>query len=174
VFGWIGSFRRFHALDLAVDAVARIDGAALLLMGDGPERAAVEAHARSRGVTAVTTGTVPYAELPAYFAAMDAGVVVAGRDTRYHYSPLKLAEYLAAGLPVVAPRVEQIEARLTDGDAALLVPPGDADALAAALARLADAEVRATMAARAVTVATSFSWDEQVRRVLGALEPAPA
>jgi glycosyltransferase involved in cell wall biosynthesis len=39
VVGWVGSFRRFHALDQAVDAVAGLDGATLFLVGDGPERA---------------------------------------------------------------------------------------------------------------------------------------
>ena len=103
VVGWVGSFRRFHAVEQAVEAASTVPGAALLLVGDGPERARIERLARDLGVRAVFTGTVPHDELPAYLAAMDVAVVLAQRGEPFHYSPLKVAEYLAAGLPVVAP-----------------------------------------------------------------------
>ena len=103
VVGWVGSFRRFHAIENAVEAMVGLEGATLLLVGDGPERPRIEALARSRNVTAVFTGTVAHDQLPLYLATMDAALVTASRDASFHYSPLKLAEYLAAGLPVVAP-----------------------------------------------------------------------
>ena len=108
VVGWIGSFRRFHALEQAVEAAAGLPAAALLLVGDGPERARIERLAHDLGVPATFTGTVPHHELPAYLAAMDAAVILAPRNEPFHYSPLKLAEYLAAGLPVVAPAAGQL------------------------------------------------------------------
>jgi glycosyltransferase involved in cell wall biosynthesis len=170
VVGWVGSFRRFHALDVAVEAASHLNGVALLLVGDGPERAAVEALARERGVQLVTTGTVPHAELPAYLGAMDVGLVLASRDQTFHYSPLKLAEYLAAGLPVVAPQVSQIADRLADGVEAMLVPPGDTAALIAALAQLRDAPaLRRRISARARSAAGQWSWDRQVERIVAAL-----
>ena len=51
VVGWTGSFRRFHAVEQAVEAVARLEGATLLLVGDGPERARIERLAHDRGVS---------------------------------------------------------------------------------------------------------------------------
>jgi glycosyltransferase involved in cell wall biosynthesis len=171
VVGWVGSFRPFHGIERAVDAVAGLDGAVLLLVGDGPERPRIEALARERGVEAVTTGTVVHEEVPQHLAAMDAALVLAPPGGAFHYSPLKLAEYLAAGLPVVAPRVGQLEARLTDGVDAVLVEPDDAPALAAALRRLRDdpaARRRLGEAARAAAV-ERWSWDEQIRRITTAL-----
>lgn len=167
VVGWVGSFRRFHALGLALDALEGLPGAALLLVGDGPERAAVEAEARRRAVEVVATGTVPHAALPEYLAAMDVALVVAARDETFHYSPLKLAEYLAAGLAVVAPDVPQLRARLRHGADALLVPPGDAAALAGALRELhRDGALRSRLAAAARRAAEAeWSWDRVVRRV---------
>ena len=173
VVGWVGSFRPFHALDQAVDAVTEIEDASLLLVGDGPERPRIERLARDRGVHAVFTGTISHAELPAYLAAMDVGLVLARPGQAFHYSPLKLAEYLAAGLPMVAPRVAKLTQRLTDGVDALLVPPGDAGAVAAALRRLhddPDGRRRIGAAARAAAAAR-WSWDHEVRRVLEALRP---
>ena len=175
VVGWIGSFRRFHAVEQLVEAASTVPDAALLLVGHGPERARIEQLARERGVRAVFPGTVPYDELPAYLAAMDVAVVLAPRGQPFHYSPLKLAEYLAAGLPVVAPAVGQLAERLTGGVDALLVPPHDLDALGAALGRLRDdPEERARLgkAARAAAEA-EWSWDHQVRRVIDALADVP-
>jgi glycosyltransferase involved in cell wall biosynthesis len=171
VVGWIGSFRRFHALEQAVEATAGLPAAALLLVGDGPERARIESLAHDLGVPAIFTGTVPHQELPAYLAAMDAAVIMAPPNEPFHYSPLKLAEYLAAGLPVVAPAAGQVAWRLTDGVDAVVVPPHDVAAMGAALRRLRDdPEERARLgkAARAAAEA-EWSWDNQVRRVIDAL-----
>jgi glycosyltransferase involved in cell wall biosynthesis len=175
VIGWVGSFRRFHALDQAVEAAARIDNAALLMVGDGPERPKVEQLARDRGVVSVFTGIVPFADLPAYRAAMDVALVLAEPDSPFHYSPLKLAEYLAAGLPVIAPRIAQCTERLRDGVDALLVSPGDARALTEALQHLRDdSNARAALGMRAQTAAQErWSWDHQVRKILVALGDAP-
>ena len=172
VIGWVGSFRSYHALDQAVDAAARIDDAALLMVGDGPERSKVEQLARDRGVVAVFTGTVPFADLPAYRSAMDVALVLAERGGAFHYSPLKLAEYLASGLPVVAPRVAQCTERLRDGVDALLVTPGDARALQDALEYLRDdPAARKSLGKRARAAAEArWTWDEQVRRILSALD----
>jgi glycosyltransferase involved in cell wall biosynthesis len=169
--GWVGSFRRFHALDQVVQAAATAPGARLLLVGDGPERARIERLARELDVPATFTGTVPQHELPVYLAAMDVAVVLAPRGEPFHYSPLKLAEYLAAGLPVVAPAAGQLAERLTDGVDAVVVPPHDVAALGAALRRLQDVSgVRSRLgkAARAAAEA-EWSWDHQVQRVVEAL-----
>jgi glycosyltransferase involved in cell wall biosynthesis len=171
VVGWVGSFRRFHALEQAVDAVARIENAVLLMVGDGPERARIRRLARDRGVTYKFTGTVPHAELPDYLGAMDVALVLATPGQVFHYSPLKLAEYLAAGLPVVAPRVAQLADRLTDDVDAVLVPPGDAQALAAALQNLNDDIARRERLAKSARAAAEarWSWDHEIRRILASL-----
>jgi glycosyltransferase involved in cell wall biosynthesis len=140
----------------------------LLFVGDGPERPRIEDLARARGVHAVFTGTVPHSELPHHLAAMDVALVVAGRDEVFHYSPLKLAEYLAAGKAVVAPDVPQLAARLTDGVDVMLVRSGDVAALRRAVAQLHDDPARRARmgeAARA-TAAEHWSWDHAVHQVL--------
>jgi glycosyltransferase involved in cell wall biosynthesis len=169
--GWVGSFRSFHAVEQVVQAASAVPGAILLLVGDGPERCRVERLARDLDVPAIFTGTVPHDQLPAYLAAVDVGVVLAPRGEPFHYSPLKLAEYLAAGLPVVAPATGQLVERLSDGVDAIVVPPHDVAALAAALRRLRDdPEERARLgkAARALAEA-EWSWDHQVQRVVDAV-----
>ena len=146
-------------------------GTVLLLVGDGPERARVEELARARGVRVVATGTVPHAEIPGYLAAMDVGLVLAAADQKFHYSPLKLAEYVAAGVPLVVPHVPNISGRLVGGRDALLVPPGDVSALAEALRRIRDEpQLRQRLARHAHELVHEWTWDRQVERVLAALE----
>lgn len=167
VLGWMGSFRPFHAVHRLVEAVAGLPGVTLLMVGDGPERPTVESLAEELGVRAVFTGTVPHTKLAAHLAAMDAAVVVAPDDGSFHYSPLKLAEYLAAGLPVVAPDVPSVSSRLEDGVHALLIEPTDRSALSSAIEKLRDGpDLRAKLGKAARTeVEASWSWDVQVRRV---------
>jgi glycosyltransferase involved in cell wall biosynthesis len=173
VVGWVGSFRGFHELDLLVEAVAALGGnAALLLVGDGPERTRIERLASDRGVRVVTTGTVPQRELYDVISAMDVAVVLAGKGAEFHYSPLKLAEYLASGVAVVAPHAGAIPAQLTHGVDALLVAPGDVDALADALRCLRHRPEERTRLARAAREVAQqrFSWDNAVSNVTGAIE----
>ena len=171
VVGWIGSFRRFHALEQAVDAVAGLDRTTLLLVGDGPERARVERLARDRGIALRCTGTVPHDAIPEHLAAMDVGLVLASNERSFHYSPLKLAEYFAAGLAVIAPRAGALPAQVRDGVDAVLVGAGATDELARALQRLRDdpeARARLGRAARSVA-AERWSWDRSAETVLAAV-----
>ncbi len=176
VVGWVGSFRRFHAVELALDAIAALDGASLLLVGDGPERPRLARLARERDLPVVFTGTIPNHELPAHLAAMDAAVVLAPVEGSFHYSPLKLAEYLAAGLPVVAAKVEQLADRLSDDVDAVLVDRDDPGALADAIRALQDDPARRQRLGQAARAAAEarWSWDRQVRRVVGALDDLAA
>jgi len=170
VVGWVGSFRRFHALGHAVDALAGLDGATLLLVGDGPERASVEHLARTRGVTLQCTGTVGHDDVPGYLAAMDVALVLASSDQPFHYSPLKLAEYLAAGLAVVAPRAGALPTQLHDGVDAMLVTPGDSHELANVLRLLRDdVALRQRLGNAAKSAAGErWSWDHAARQALAA------
>lgn len=171
VVGWVGSFRPFHAVNQLVEAVAGLDGVSLLLVGDGPERPAIEERAVALGVDVAFTGTVNHQELPDLLAVMDAAAVLAQPDEGFHYSPLKLGEYFAAGLAVVAPDVATVRSRVSDEVDVLLVPPGDRSELRSAIERLRDdPEFRMALGKRArVEASDHWSWDDQVRRVCEAL-----
>jgi glycosyltransferase involved in cell wall biosynthesis len=172
VVGWVGSFRNFHGLDQAVDALVDMPDATLLLVGDGPERCRIEERARRGGVAVVSTGTVPHDAVPELLAAMDVGLVLAPAGQPFHYSPLKLAEYLASGVAVVAPRAGGIPSQLADGSEALLFEPADVADLARCLRRLRDEpEDRARLAAAGRRAALDrWSWDRSVERVVAAVE----
>ncbi|MCB0976565.1 MAG: glycosyltransferase [Acidimicrobiales bacterium] len=165
--GWVGSFRSFHGLDLLVDGLRGVADVHLLLVGDGPERRRIERRCNDAGVPVTATGTITQQDLPDLLAAMDVAVVVADEADTFHYSPLKLGEYLAAGCAVIAPDVGPVSVRAGDGDGMLLVPPGDAAALGEAVALLRDdpARRRALGEAGRELADATFSWDSQLRRI---------
>lgn len=147
---FVGSFKPWHGLDLLVEAFSRLAGshpqARLVFVGDGPERKALEAQARrlDLGEQVIFTGAVPHEEVAALLSAAEVAVVNPRvSPASISQSPLKLFEYMAAGKAIVAPRVPNLQAILTDGENALLVPPDEPEALRQALARLLDqAELR--------------------------------
>lgn len=169
VIGFIGTFGPWHGVELLVEAFARLLAAdpalrerlVLLLVGDGARMAAVRAAVARHGLTGsvVTTGLVPQEAGPEHLACFDIAVAptVANPDgSAFFGSPTKLFEYLAMGRPVVASAIGQVTGIIADGETGLLVPPGDADALSEALARLAgdaDLRMRLSVAARAEAVA---------------------
>jgi glycosyltransferase involved in cell wall biosynthesis len=174
VVGWTGSFRRFHGLEVLLDAFASLQNAvaeaSLLLVGDGAERPRLEELTRRKGLheRVVFTGTVSHDEVPSHIGAMDVAVLTAPPNVGFHYSPLKLKEYMACGRAIVAPRLGQVPSSVSPGQDALLVDAGDATGLADALHELyADPELRAVLGmAAAKRVRADGVWEYQVNRAV--------
>lgn len=123
----------------------------LLVAGDGPERAALEALARRLGVRerAVFRGTVPPDAVPRMMAAADAFCL----PSMYEGRPIALLEASAAGLPVVAAPVGGVPELIEDGVNGFLFAPGDPEDLAATLNRALDAPDVVRSAARRLAAA---------------------
>jgi glycosyltransferase involved in cell wall biosynthesis len=179
VIGWVGSFRRFHGLEMALEAMRQIEShmpeATLLLVGDGLERERIEETVRTHGLrNVVMTGAVGYLDIPEYVAAMDVAIITDRGTGSFHYSPLKLREYMSAGKAVIAPRVGEMSRWLSDGEDAVLIESGDTDGLAAALTTLHDEpemRQRLGMAARQ-KILDQATWDIQLLRIDAALQGA--
>jgi len=144
--------------------------ARLLIVGDGPERANQQAALSSAGLLAAThfTGAVSADEVPGLLASMDAAVAPYPKLSHFYFSPLKVYEYMAAGLPVVASRLGQLADLIQHDVNGLLTTPGDVAELAAALERLRtspDLRTRLGNAARA-TVLRDHTWDAIGQRIL--------
>ncbi|HZO62008.1 MAG TPA: glycosyltransferase family 4 protein [Gaiellaceae bacterium] len=121
------------SLDVALRAVARCDGVALVVAGDGPEGPVLEALAAELGIgdRVRFLGARPRSAVLELLAAADAELLSSGWENFPH----ALVEGLAAGTPVIATDVGGVGEIVDDGVNGLLVPPGDVDALAAAIGR---------------------------------------
>ena len=172
--GFVGTLKPWHGLALLVEAFARLQAlvpdARLVIVGDGPERAALADDVAIRGLLPRTQfiGAVAPADVPRYLHSLDVAAAPYPDYPHFYFSPLKLFEYMAAGLPIVASRIGQVSDVLRDNETGLLVAPGDAAGLVAALARLAhDPQLRARLGAAARAVALrDHTWKTVVGRVL--------
>ncbi|PYO20580.1 MAG: hypothetical protein DMD85_16495, partial [Candidatus Rokuibacteriota bacterium] len=154
----LGRFVPVKGFDVLITALptlaAAVPSTCVLLVGDGPERVALEAQAGRLGVRDRLrfTGVTP--DIAVCLAAAD----VLAAPSRNEGMGRALVEGMALGLPVVGSEVGGIPAVIADGETGWLVPPGDAAALAEALVELGrDAALCAKLGAAAAARAEAFS-----------------
>lgn len=178
VVGFIGSLKPWHGVELLLQAatvVARRDSAVrFLIAGEGPLREALQEAADQAGLgeRACFTGYVTRDEAPGYIAAMDIAVAPYPRLERFHFSPIKLFEYLAVGKPVIISSYRDIAEVVKDHANGVLVPPGDVDRLADAILELAgDRDLRERLGAQArTTVEERYTWRHNAAAVIRSVE----
>jgi alpha-maltose-1-phosphate synthase len=168
-----GSFRPWHGvgvLEAAARLLAQRKDLFFLLIGGGTS-GPTQAYRGRR------LGEVPYAQMPEWVGAADIGV--APYDTRrlaqlrlgFYWSPLKIFEYMASGLPTITIPRPPLTEIVRDGEEGLHFREADASELARAIERLANsAALRRRLGESARRrVATEYSWArhcEQLERIL--------
>lgn len=168
--GFVGTLKPWHGTDRLIEACADLRGNFHLdILGHGPEAEALQKQAKALrlGDRVTFHGALAPAEIPARLRTFDIAVAPYPAGENY-FSPLKIYEYLAAGLPIVASAIGSIPEVLDGTGAAALVPPGDSSALAGALQNLIDdAEARQRMGAAARAEALAHhSWTSRCQEIL--------
>ncbi len=167
--GWAGVIREWHGLELMLEALADVPDATLLVIGDGPGRAAFEALALERGVRdrIHVTGRVPHERMADYLQMVDIAVVADERTGIA--SPMKLLEYMAMGLTVVAPDARNIRDLIAPDVDGVLFRQGDARDLTHAITRLAaDPILRRRLGGNARSkIERERNWRRNAETVLG-------
>jgi len=166
--GVAGRLTEQKALEDTLAALARVPRVALLVLGDGPERAALERRAAqldlSDRVRFLGAGTRD--DVMVLFRAVDAALLTSAWENLPH----TLLEALAAGTPVIATAVGGIPEVVRDGENGLLVPPRDVAAAASAIDRLVrDDVLRASLAASAAPSVEELAEPRILRRIVQAI-----
>lgn len=147
VIGFTGIMRPWHGIDLLLEAFRKVCAEQetplhLLLVGDGPIRADIEAAIRSSGLEGrvTITGRLPHQEVPRYVEIFD--IAVSPKAT-FYASPMKILEYMALGKAVVAPDMRNITDIIVSGEDGVLFEPNSSASLADKLGGLTrDASLR--------------------------------
>jgi glycosyltransferase involved in cell wall biosynthesis len=166
--GVAGRLTAQKALGDTLEALARVPDVELLVLGEGPERTALERRAAELGVSGRVRflGAGTRADVIALFRAVDAALLTSAWENLPH----TLLEALAAGTPVIATAVGGIPEVVRDGENGLLVPPGDVDAIASAIDRLArDDALRASLAAAAPPSVEELAEPRILSRIVQAI-----
>ncbi len=173
VVGFTGSLKMWHGVDTLMQAFRDFrttePRAHLLICGDGPKRGWIDGFVAGAGLEKAVTmaGWVDHADLPGLIARMDVATAPYPASDDHYFSPLKLYEYLAMGRPVLASDIGQTAELLTGSQAAMLLPPGDASALAKALQALCDDPARrAAMSAAAAAEGACHDWTGNASQVV--------
>jgi glycosyltransferase involved in cell wall biosynthesis len=175
-----GAFRSWHGAIHLVRAIKALHARGCIaigavLIGEGPELPRVREEAS--GVPGILiTGALSHDVMPAALAAADVGVAPFDPDAHaplslgFYWSPLKIFEYMAAGLPVIAPASDRIPSLVASGREGILYDPRDPDALAAALEQMTDLRLRASLGAAARERAVRhYSWTAHCRALEAAI-----
>lgn len=147
------------------EAIREVPDALFLLAGEGPEHEALEALGKELGIDDRVRFLGRREDVPELMAACD----VFALASLYEGSSLAVLEAMAARIPVVSSAIGGTDELIEDGRSGLLVPPGDAEALAAALRRvLADEALRRSLATQArERVEEGLTREQMADRVTG-------
>jgi glycosyltransferase involved in cell wall biosynthesis len=178
--GYAGHLYPWKGVDVFVHALALAPGVKGLIVGGHPAepdlgRVQTLIHELGLGPRVRVTGLVRPVEVRAHLISATMLVLPNARTaiSERYTSPLKLFEYLAMDRPIVASDLPSLREVLTDERTALLVPPGDPQALASALERLAgDPALSAALSRASRALATNYTWDRRAERVESALAAA--
>jgi glycosyltransferase involved in cell wall biosynthesis len=161
------------ALGVLLQALVEVPEVTLVVAGDGPERAALEARTSELGLDERISflGAVPRERVLRLFRAGDASVL----PSAWENFPHTVVEALAVGCPVIATTVGGVPEVVRDRENGLLVAPRDPHALGAAIARFFDdAELRARLAAAAPGSVAAYSEEAVFASIEAELQRAIA
>lgn len=173
VVTYSGHLYPWKGVDVLLDALARIPSIRATIVGGHekePDLGRLQGVAARLGIAdrVTFTGLVAPGQVPEHLRNADILALPNPRSaiSDHATSPLKLFEYMAAGKAIAASNLPSIGEVLTHDVNALLVTPGDAEALAAAIRRLVgDADLRARLGAAARRDVAEYSWDRRAERL---------
>ena len=157
VAAYVGTHGMAHGLGVILDAAEILkndDRIAFLMVGDGAERARLEADRAARGLDNVLIlGQRPKGDMPSIWAATDASLILLKRSDMFKkVLPSKMTEAMAMQCPIVLGVEGEASELLAEADAGIAITPESTDELARAVLRLADdPELAAAFGARGRT-----------------------
>ncbi|MBN1559558.1 glycosyltransferase family 4 protein [candidate division KSB1 bacterium] len=172
VIGFVGSMQQWHGMQdmrKLVDDILEYDADALFLFvgSGGALEKELQKSLQHGGSRVIFTGTVPNEQVAAYIRMFTIAVAPYPPIDLFYFSPMKIFEYMSAGVPIIASKSGQIAEILCDGESALLYEPGDYANLKRALLRLVnDVELRTRIAKNAHEIfKREHTWQQKAKEL---------
>lgn len=175
VLGFVGGLRPWHGVEALAPLLGHVcerhRDAQMVIVGDGPLRGELERNLHEHNLTGrvVFTGALPHEEIPAVIRQFDVALAPYSKpDHVFYFSPLKIFEYMACGVPVVAAGLGQNTELVRNCETGLTYPPGDIDALTSACKKLLDDEnLRQRLGhAAAQEIHSRYTWEHNAASVV--------
>jgi glycosyltransferase involved in cell wall biosynthesis len=171
---FVGSFHPWHGVATLLDAFALALGrgveAKLILIGDGVTIADNQRQAEALGISQHVefTGWLPLDEVAERLKTIDIAVAPYSKLEYFHFDPVKILEYMAMGLPVIASDQGEVPTILDEGRCGVLVPPGEIEPLANEIVRLAKDPDLCHVLGRAARqrVEEYYDWSITIQQVI--------
>jgi glycosyltransferase involved in cell wall biosynthesis len=176
-----GSFRPWHGAEVLVRAGARVlespggDKTVFMFIGSGPSHGEVVNEVRRLGLEArcFMVGAVPYGEMPHYLARCHVGVAPYQPSRHgqlklgFYWSPLKIFEYMATGIPVITLDIDPLRDIVRQRREGLLFDERDEEGLADAITELVRSPDRAAELGRSARarVVAHYSWQVHCKKL---------
>lgn len=172
--GFVGTLKPWHGVEGLLESFCHLHRdfpkARLLIVGDGPQREVIQDYINGHQLEQVVdlVGAVPTDQVAKYYELMDVGVAPYPESEHFYFSPLKVYEYMAAGLPVIASDIGQIKEVVAQDVSGSLYSAGNIGQLTHALEfYLTHPEARQHCGAQARQIATEYhSWTKRVETIL--------
>jgi glycosyltransferase involved in cell wall biosynthesis len=183
ILGFVGGLRPWHGIEVLPELLQKLRSrgcnAQLLIAGDGPLRRDLEEEISRRDLAqhAIITGLVPHEQVPALIRQFYLALAPYGEQGHpFYFSPLKLFEYMACGVPVVAPELGQIGDVIRDRATGFLYRAGNLDAMISCCEQLlANPKMCAKIGDAAATeIHEHYTWDHNARKVINLVETLKA
>lgn len=179
VIGFSGSLKSWHGaeriIDILPDILKEVPDARYLIIGDGDRRRMIEAKMKEMGLEEYVyiTGFQDYKLIPTLLKIPDITVAPYHNIDFFHFSPLKVIEYMGAGKPVVAPPLGQcVDLIGYEGDRGILLSENTDEQLTNAIVKLLkDPALVKTMGRNAQSfIEENYTWEQNARRIDEAIQ----
>ncbi len=174
ILGFVGGLRPWHGVNvlphLLEHLLKQFKNLQMVIVGQGPLRETLEQDFKEKKLSkrVVFTGALPHKQVVGLIQEFSIALAPYPQlDHAFYFSPLKLFEYMACGIPVVASDVGQIAEVLEDNKTGLLYPPGNINALQSACDRLLSEPTLRTAMGKAASekVHRNYTWDHNAEHV---------
>ncbi|MCG6553366.1 MAG: glycosyltransferase family 4 protein [Candidatus Magnetominusculus sp. LBB02] len=167
---YVGGLYSYKGVDLLIKAMAALPDETLVIAGGGQRLDELRQMAFSMGLSAriTFTGQLRHSDVCTYLKQAKIAVIPNLKESVSMYSsPLKMFEYMASNIPIVAADIPGIREVLTDGKTAVFFTPGDVQSLRAALKTLIERPEKAKeIAVAAHTLSKRFTYEHRAQRII--------